>query len=112
MRLLTTLLCLAACRAEAVPSPSPPVTPTRDADVEAQALTSDAPTCLRREPAHDDLCKDGAWNGVGDEKRYFTWRFDACKDGLPREPELAKAVGRCVAIGPHTAFNLTNWCCP
>jgi hypothetical protein len=95
MRLLTILLWLAACDAAIANARVP------------------APTCLRRDVSHDDLCKQGAWNGRGDETEYYTWRFDVCKDGLPRnDDERRDALGRCVAIGPHIAFNLINWCCP
>jgi hypothetical protein len=48
--------------------------------------------------------------GVGDEKRFFHWDPELCDGGLP-QPMFDKR-SRCVAIGPHTAFNLANWCCP
>ncbi len=132
MRLSLVVLCLGACKGEAThaaapvaassvaddsegaqapstePSASPPTSDAGDAGNDAHAA-SPGPSCLRRDPSHDDLCKP--WSG--DAKRYYTWRFDVCKDGLPRtDRERSAAVGRCIAIGPHRAFNLQNWCCP
>src|SRR6202044_1613885 len=102
---LAILLWLGACDAGGNPS----ATPVASARVSTAARS---PTCLRRDVSHDDLCKQGAWNGRGDETQYYTWRFDSCKAGVPQNGDQRRdAVGRCVAIGPHIAFNLMNWCC-
>jgi hypothetical protein len=52
------------------------------------------------------------WNGQGDLRELYraAWLVPGERDSAPM-PGADATRARCVAIGPHTAFNPNNWCC-
>ena len=71
-------------------------------DASASAASS-APPCLQRQARRDGEC--ALFAGT---PRFYEW--GTCTPTRAILDELDQR--RCVAIGPHLAMNIANWCCP